>query len=80
MTKVPEAHRRQPTRNRMGWSSNQLNALSQIFVDDCGPEGLPVLDLGAAYGVAAWVLIAVPFFAVIYFSTLPLFKESNSMN
>ena len=58
MTKVPEAHRRQPTRNRMGWSSNQLNALSQLFVDDCGPEGLPVLDLGAAYGVAALAALA----------------------
>lgn len=36
----------------MGWSSNQLNALSQLFVDHCRNVSLPVLDIGAAYGVA----------------------------
>lgn len=55
---MPEAHRRHPTRNRMGWSSNQLNELSQLFVDACGPGALPVLDLGAAYGVASLAALA----------------------
>lgn len=36
----------------MGWTSNQLNALSQLFVDFCSTNSLPVLDIGAAYGVA----------------------------
>ncbi|MBY0503131.1 MAG: class I SAM-dependent methyltransferase [Bryobacteraceae bacterium] len=51
-------HRRQPTRNRMGWTSNQLNTLSQLFVDACRPGALPVLDLGAAYGVASLAALA----------------------
>jgi SAM-dependent methyltransferase len=37
----------------MGWSSNQLNELSQLFVDHCRAVSLPVLDIGAAYGIAA---------------------------
>ena len=45
-------HRRQPTRNRMGWTSNQPNELSRLFIDFCGSAQAPVLDLGAAYGVA----------------------------
>ncbi len=53
MTAMVNPHRRRPTRNRMGWSSNQLNALSQLFVDYCREVHLPVLDLGAAYGVAS---------------------------
>jgi SAM-dependent methyltransferase len=36
----------------MGWSSNQLNALSQLFIDYCRHATLPVLDVGAAYGIA----------------------------
>ena len=54
----PQPHRRSPTRNRMGWTSNQLNALSQLFVDFCGSISLPVLDLGAAYGVATLPALA----------------------
>ena len=42
----------------MGWTSNQLNALSQLFVDFCGSISLPVLDLGAAYGVATLPALA----------------------
>ncbi|BDC51232.1 hypothetical protein F183_A35480 [Bryobacterales bacterium F-183] len=41
-----------PTRNRTGWSSNQLNEVSEMFVDFCASATLPVLDIGAAYGVA----------------------------
>jgi cyclopropane fatty-acyl-phospholipid synthase-like methyltransferase len=37
----------------MGWSSNQLNALSRLFVDHCAEVQLPVLDIGAAYGIAS---------------------------
>ncbi len=55
---MPDAHRRQPTLNRMGWSSNQLNALSQLFVEDCGPGRLPVLDIGAAFGIASLAALA----------------------
>ncbi len=54
----PAPHRRAPTRNRMGWTSNQINALSQLFVDHCRTASLPVLDLGAAYGVATLPALA----------------------
>lgn len=37
----------------MGWSSNQLNALSAMFVEYCATVSLPVLDIGAAYGIAS---------------------------
>lgn len=46
-------HRRRPTRNRMGWTSNQLNELSERFVEFCRTATLPVLDIGTAYGIAA---------------------------
>ncbi len=55
---MPDAHRRQPTLNRMGWTSNQLNAVSQLFVDNCRPGTLPVLDIGAAFGVATLAALA----------------------
>ncbi len=58
MTAMPEPHRRQATRNRMGWTSNQLNALSQMFVDFCGQSSRPALDIGAAYGVASLAALA----------------------
>lgn len=45
-------HRRVATGNAMGWSSNTLNELSELFVEACGP-GMTVLDIGAAFGVAA---------------------------
>jgi hypothetical protein len=44
-------HRRIPTTNAMGWSSNTLNELSEVFVGVCRP-GLMALDIGAAMGVA----------------------------
>lgn len=36
----------------MGWTSNTLNELSEMFVASCGP-GMVVLDIGCAHGVAA---------------------------
>lgn len=41
-----------PTRNHTGWTSNQLNEVSELFVDFCVTATLPVLDIGAAYGIA----------------------------
>lgn len=35
----------------MGWTSNTLNELSEMFVEECGP-GKVTLDVGAALGVA----------------------------
>ena len=45
-------HRRQPTRNRTGWTSNVPNELSQCFIAYSKSVCRPVLDIGAAYGVA----------------------------
>ncbi|MBZ2183156.1 MAG: class I SAM-dependent methyltransferase [Bryobacter sp.] len=45
-------HRREATGNAMGWSSNTVNELSELFVEACAP-GMKVIDIGAAYGVAA---------------------------
>ena len=42
----------------MGWSSNQLNTVSQLFVDACATATRPVLDIGAAYGVATVAALA----------------------
>ena len=41
-----------PTLNCMGWTSNVLDPYSQAFVDFAPHAPGPVLDIGAAYGVA----------------------------
>jgi len=41
------------TVNRMGWSSDTLNELSEEFVRFAAGCSAPVLDIGAAYGVAS---------------------------
>lgn len=46
-------HRRIPTRNQTGWASNQLNEVSERFVAHCRSVSLPVLDIGAAFGLAS---------------------------
>ncbi len=46
-------HRRIPTNNQTGWASNQLNELSERFVAHCRTVILPVLDIGAAFGIAS---------------------------
>jgi SAM-dependent methyltransferase len=46
-------HRRIPTHNQTGWASNQLNAVSERFVAHCRSVTLPVLDIGAAFGLAS---------------------------
>lgn len=51
-------HRRQPTRNRTGWTSNVLNELSELFVASAATAQRPVLDIGAAYGVASLPALA----------------------
>ena len=47
-----------PTRNHTGWTSNQLNEVSELFVDFCADATLPVLDIGAAYGIATHAALA----------------------
>ncbi|MEO6038080.1 MAG: class I SAM-dependent methyltransferase [Saprospiraceae bacterium] len=49
----PNRHRRIPTRNQTGWASNQLNEVSELFVAFCRFAEHPVLDIGAAYGIAS---------------------------
>jgi polyketide synthase PksL len=51
-------HRRLPTRNRTGWTSNVLNELSELFVAFAAQTQRPVLDIGAAYGVASLPALA----------------------
>lgn len=46
-------HRRIPTRNQTGWASNTLNEVSELFVAFCRHANLPVLDIGAAFGIAS---------------------------
>jgi len=46
-------HRRIPTCNQTGWASNQLNEVSERFVAHCRSVALPVLDIGAAFGLAS---------------------------
>jgi SAM-dependent methyltransferase len=46
-------HRRIPTRNQTGWASSQLNEVSQFFVEFARGAALPVLDIGAAFGIAS---------------------------
>lgn len=50
-------HRRLRTTNGMGWSSNSLNEISELFVKACAP-GLTALDIGAALGVATLPALA----------------------
>ena len=52
------SHRRIPTRNQTGWTSNQLNEVSQLFVQYCRTAKLPVLDIGAACGIATLPALA----------------------
>jgi SAM-dependent methyltransferase len=47
-----------PTRNHTGWTSNQLNEVSEMFVHSCASAHLPVLDIGAAYGIATHAALA----------------------
>lgn len=51
-------HRREPTRNRTGWTSNVLNELSELFVAHAATVQRPVLDVGAAYGIATLPALA----------------------
>lgn len=57
-------HRRQPTQNRTGWTSNVLNELSELFVAFAATAQRPVLDIGAAYGVATHPALAAG--AIVY--------------
>ena len=41
-----------PTNNRMGWSGDAINEVSQQFIQYARQCSQPVLDIGAAYGVA----------------------------
>lgn len=54
----PERHRRIPTRNQTGWASNQLNEVSELFVQFCKQVDRPVLDIGAAFGAATLPALA----------------------
>ncbi|MDX2270194.1 MAG: class I SAM-dependent methyltransferase [Bryobacter sp.] len=40
------------TQNRTGWTSSGLNEIAEQFVEACEP-GMQVMEIGAAYGVAA---------------------------
>lgn len=51
-------HQRIPTRNHTGWTSNELNELSALFVEFCAGVERPVLDIGAALGVATLEALA----------------------
>jgi SAM-dependent methyltransferase len=51
-------HRRVPTRNQTGWSSNVLNELSEAFVQECSRQPATALDIGAALGVATLPALA----------------------
>jgi SAM-dependent methyltransferase len=42
----------------MGWTSNVLNELSELFVAACAEVRRPVLDIGAAFGVASLPALA----------------------
>jgi SAM-dependent methyltransferase len=42
------------TRNQQGWTSSHLNEMSELFLQHCRAHpGLRVIDIGAAYGIAA---------------------------
>ncbi|HEU0121466.1 MAG TPA: class I SAM-dependent methyltransferase [Bryobacteraceae bacterium] len=55
----PVRHRRIPTHNQTGWASNQLNELSELFVAHCRSANRPVLDIGAAFGIASLAALSV---------------------
>ena len=61
-------HRRLPTQNRTGWASNQLNEVSERFVAHCRFVTRPVLDIGAAFGLAS--LAAIEAGATVYANDL----------
>lgn len=61
-------HRRLPTQNRTGWASNQLNEVSERFVVHCRFVARPVLDIGAAFGMAT--LAALDAGATVYANDL----------
>jgi polyketide synthase PksL len=61
-------HRRLPTQNRTGWASNQLNEVSERFVAHCRFVTRPVLDIGAAFGLAS--LAAIESGATVYANDL----------
>jgi SAM-dependent methyltransferase len=44
--------RRVLTKNRMGWASERLGEVSELFVECAGRAEGPVLDVGAGYGAA----------------------------
>src|SRR4051812_995004 len=54
----PESFGVHPTVNRMGWSGDVVNEISQEFVLFAADCEHPVLDIGAAYGVAAIPAVA----------------------
>ena len=51
-------HRRVPTTNKMGWSSNTLNELSELFVEACAKPFITAIDIGAALGIATLPALA----------------------
>jgi len=50
--KQPLHHRRICTSNLKGWTSNTLNELSELFVEECALAPATALDIGAAHGIA----------------------------
>ncbi len=50
--KQPLHHRRIRTSNLKGWTSNTLNELSELFVQECAQAPVTALDIGSAHGVA----------------------------
>jgi SAM-dependent methyltransferase len=49
----------QQTANRLGWSGTAVNEVSREFIRFAGKCKLPVLDIGAAYGVATLPALVV---------------------
>ncbi len=57
--------RRVLTKNRMGWASERLGAVSELFVEFAARAGGPVLDVGAGYGAASEAALRAGAAAVI---------------